>query len=83
MPTESGKPFTQTQGQYLAFIHYYTRLNRVAPAESDFQRYFDTTPPTIHSMILRLEKLGLIERTPRMPRSIKLLVPPETLPLLE
>jgi hypothetical protein len=27
--------FTHLQGQYLAFIHLYTKLNRQAPAEAD------------------------------------------------
>lgn len=31
--------FTDLQGQYIAFIHAYTRLNRRAPAEADMQRF--------------------------------------------
>src|SRR4029079_17971590 len=31
----SAKPFTPKQGQYLAFIHLYTRLHRKPPAETD------------------------------------------------
>ena len=27
------------QGQYLAFIHYYTKVNGKPPAEADMQRY--------------------------------------------
>ena len=30
--------FTEKQGQYLAFIHMYTKLNRRPPAEADMQR---------------------------------------------
>jgi len=66
---------TKTQGQYLAFIVTYTKLNRRAPAEADFQRYFDVTPPSVHNMILTLERRGFIKRTPGRPRSIELLVP--------
>jgi len=35
-----GKSFTPKQGQYLAFIHLYTRLHRRPPAETDMQEYF-------------------------------------------
>jgi len=66
--------FTNKQGQYLAFIHSYTKLNRRAPAEADMQRYFEVTPPTVHRMVMELEKRGLIARTPLVARSIKLLV---------
>ncbi|GAB5540372.1 MAG: hypothetical protein SangKO_001320 [Sandaracinaceae bacterium] len=31
--------FTDKQGQYLAFIHAYTKLNRRPPAESDMERF--------------------------------------------
>ncbi len=76
-------PFTDKQGQYLAFIHAYTKLTRQAPAEADMQRFFRVTPPTVHRMVIELEKRGLIERTPRVSRSIKLLVEPADLPPLE
>lgn len=75
--------FTTLQGQYLAFIHTYTKLNRRAPAEADMQRYFRVTPPTVHHMVMELEKRGLISRQPHQPRSIQLLIPPELLPPLD
>ena len=75
--------FTDKQGQYLAFIHAYTKLNRRPPAEADMQRYFEVTPPTVHRMVVELEKRGLISRTPRASRSIKLLVAPSLLPALD
>lgn len=75
--------FTSLQGQYLAFIHAYTKLNRQAPAEADMQRYFRVTPPTVHRMVLELEKRGLISRQPHQPRSIQLLVPFDLLPPLD
>ena len=74
--------FTPLQGQYLAFIYAYTQLNRRPPAESDFQYYFQVTAPSVHQMILTLERQGLIRRTPRTARSITLQVPPESLPIL-
>jgi DNA-binding MarR family transcriptional regulator len=66
--------FTAKQGQYLAFIYYYSKVNGRSPAESDMQRYFKVTPPTVHDMVLTLEQKGFISRVPHQPRSIKLLV---------
>jgi hypothetical protein len=74
--------FTEKQGQYLAFIHTYMKLNRRPPAEADMQDYFGVTPPTVHQMVLQLEKRGLIRRRPRQARSIELLVAAEAIPPL-
>jgi repressor LexA len=74
--------FTAKQGQYLAFIHNYTKIHRQAPAESDLERYFRVSPPAIHDMIKTLERNGFIERTLGQARSIRLLVQPEHLPRL-
>jgi DNA-binding MarR family transcriptional regulator len=74
--------FTPKQGQYLAFIDAYTRVNRQPPAEADICRYFGMTPPSVHQMILTLERAGFITRQPGAPRSIEILVPPEQLPVL-
>ena len=75
--------YTEKQGQYLAFIYYYTKIHRRPPAESDMQRYFGTTPPTVHQMVLTLERKGLIAREPGKARTIRVLLPPEELPPLE
>lgn len=75
--------YTQRQGQYLAYIHYYTKIHGCAPSEADMQRYFRVSPPSVHQMILTLEKRGLIRRLPGQARSISLLVPREELPDLE
>jgi Mn-dependent DtxR family transcriptional regulator len=84
MSSVSASPrFTEKQGQYLAFIHTYVLLNRQPPAEADFQRFFCVTPPSVHQMIIQLERLGFIRRTPRQARSIELLVPTEGLPTLQ
>lgn len=77
------KRYTAKQGQYLAFIFYYTKVHRVAPAETDMQKYFRVSPPSVHQMVLTLEANGFIERIPRQARSIRLLIPPEELPGLE
>jgi hypothetical protein len=75
--------FTAKQGQYLAFIYHYTKLHRMAPAESDLERYFQVSPPSIHEMVKTLERNGLIEKIPGQARSIRLLVQPDHLPRLE
>jgi len=75
--------FTEKQGQYLAFIYYYTKVNRRPPAEADMQRYFRVTPPSVHQMVVALEANGFIARVPGQGRSIRLLVPREELPELE
>ena len=83
MSTTSPRRFTDKQGQYLAFIYTYTLLNRFPPAETDFQRFFRVTPPSVHQMIIELERRGLISRIPRQPRTIKLILPVEDLPQLQ
>lgn len=77
------KPYTQKQGQYLAYIHYYSKLHGRPPSEADMQQYFRVSPPSVHQMVLTLERRGLIERTPWQARSIRLLIPREELPDLE
>jgi DNA-binding MarR family transcriptional regulator len=71
---ESPSEFTQRQGQYLAFIHAYTLVNGRPPAQADMQRFFGVTPPTVHQMLLTLEKAGLISRRPGVARCVTVLV---------
>ena len=78
MSTTSPPPrFTDKQGQYLAFIHAYVVLNGRPPAETDMERFFRVTPPTVHSMVIKLEACGFIRRIPRQARSIELVVAAE------
>lgn len=72
--------FTDKQGQYLAFIYWYTKLNRQPPAEKDMQRFFEVTPPSVHQMVMTLDRKGFINRELGKARSIKLLVAREDLP---
>ena len=74
------KRYTDKQGQYLAFLFYYTRIHGNAPSEADMQMYFRVSPPSVHQMILTLEARGLISRVPGQARSIRLLLPREELP---
>ena len=76
-------PYTSRQGQFLAFIHHYTALHGRAPAEAELVEFFQVTPPSVHQMILTLERRGLISRTPGQARSIRLAMPYETLPPLQ
>jgi Mn-dependent DtxR family transcriptional regulator len=77
------KPFTHKQGQYLAFIYYYSKVNGRPPAEAEMQRYFRVSPPSVHQMVVTLEANGYIERTPGQGRSLRLLLAREDLPDLE
>jgi len=63
----------------LAYIHLYTRLHRRPPAEADIQQYFRVTPPSVHQMVLTLERAGFIRRQPGVARSIEVLVDPKLL----
>lgn len=82
MATPSSSRFTETQGQYLAFIHAYSLVNGRPPAEADIQRFFAVTPPSVHNMIKELERRGLVTRVPRQPRTITVSVPVDELPRL-
>ncbi len=75
--------YTKRQGQFLAYIHQYSLVNGCAPAEADMQRFFQITPPSVHSMVLTLERRGFIRRVPGQARSITLIVSPESLPSLK
>jgi len=74
--------FTDKQGQYLAFIYAYTRIHARPPAEADLQHHFRVSPPSVHQMVLTLERAGLIRRRPGVARSIEVLIAPELLPIL-
>ena len=74
--------FTEKQGQYLAFMYNYTVMFGRPPAEADLQRFFGTTPPTIHQMLRKLMDKKLISRTPGQARSIEVLVDPDEIPRL-
>jgi DNA-binding MarR family transcriptional regulator len=84
MSSASASPrFTEKQGQYLAFIYMYALVNGRPPAEADMQRFFEVTPPSVHQMVVQLERLGFIRRTPRQARSIEVVVPADQLPTLQ
>mgnify|MGYP002640283470 FL=1 len=79
----SDRPYTSKQGQYLAFIHAYTKVMRQPPAIADFARYFEVAPPSAQRMVMQLAKLGLIRKTPGAARSIRLTLAAADLPTLD
>jgi hypothetical protein len=79
----SGKAFTHRQGQFLAFISSYTKLHRQGPSELDLRVFFGLTPPSVHSMIVKLHQLGLVSRQTGKPRSVRVTVSKEQVPELQ
>jgi DNA-binding MarR family transcriptional regulator len=75
-------PYTEKQGQYLAFIYYYSKINRNPPAEADMQKFFSVSAPSVHRMLVDLERKNLIQRKPGQARSVRVLLPPQQLPEL-
>ena len=75
--------FTAKQGQYLAFIYYYSKIRSRAPAEADLRRFFRVTPPVVHQMIKTLQVRGCIDREAGKGRSIRLRLTRADLPDLE
>jgi DNA-binding MarR family transcriptional regulator len=82
-PCPAPAPYTGKQGQYLAFIYYYTKIHGRSPSEADMQEYFEVSPPAVHQMVLSLERLGFIKRTPGQGRSLRLFLPRDQLPDLQ
>lgn len=86
MPTAPVSPpprWTERQGQYLAFIYDYTKVNRQPPAETDIARFFGLAPPSVHRMVVELVERGLLAKTPGAARSLRVLVRRTELPELE
>ena len=74
---------TKLYGQARSVFGLHLRLHtraRPPPAEADLQRHFGVSPPSVHQMVLTLERAGFIRRQPRTPRSIELLIDPTQLP---
>ena len=67
----------------MAFIYTYSHMFRRPPAETDMQRHFEVSPPSVHQMVVTLERNGLIRRQPGVARSIEILVSPQEIPILD
>jgi LexA DNA binding domain-containing protein len=76
---------TRQQGQFLAFIREYMMRNYagVAPSHAEFQRFFNLTPPSVNSMLIRLQKRGFIRRIPGKARAIELVINLDLIPPLD
>ena len=76
---------TRQQGQFLAFIREYMMRNEagVAPSHADFMRFFNLTPPSVNSMLIRLEQRGFIRRIPGKARAIELTINLDWIPPLD
>ena len=55
----------------------------LAPSHADFQKHFDLTPPSVNSMLIRLEQRGFIKRIPGQARAIQIVISPDSIPKLE
>lgn len=82
VPREA-EPFTPKQGQYLAFIYYYTKIHERPPSKAGFQRFFRVTRPVVHQMIKTLAARGYVDREPGTARSIRLRLTRAQLPDLD
>lgn len=65
------------QREYLEFIRKCMDRYGRSPAESDVQRHFLVSAPSVNQMMRMLARRGFITRQPGVPRSIRL-VEPET-----
>jgi DNA-binding MarR family transcriptional regulator len=72
--------YTLRQGQYLAFIFYYTRVNRRPPAEADIRNYFGVSSASTHQMVRVLVEKGLIKKEKGKARSMSVLIEQGQLP---
>jgi len=65
---------TKRQLDYLMFIRkYLTRYGR-APAESDIERHFLVSAPSVNQMMQKLERRGFITRQAGVPRSARICI---------
>ena len=76
---------THQQGQFLAFIREYKMRNEagVAPTHAALQKFFNLTPPSVNSMLIRLERRGFIRRIAHQVRGIELIINPDWIPPLD
>ena len=76
---------TRQQGQFLAYISEYMTRNHagLAPTHTALQYFFNLTPPSVNSMLKRLEARGFISRVPGKARGIQLTIDPEFIPPLD
>ncbi len=72
---------TGRQLEYLAFIaKYIARFGR-SPAESDIERHFLVSAPSVNQMMQTLERRGFIARQKGVPRSVQICIALQQHPL--
>lgn len=74
--------YTPEQGQYLAYIFHFTKVNYRLPTDLDVQRYFRVSRAAVHEMILSLENAGWVFRSREHPGSIAIMLKRDHLPEL-
>ena len=65
---------TKRQLDYLLFIAKYLGRYGRAPAESDIERHFLVSAPSVNQMMQMLERRGFISREPGVPRSARICI---------
>ena len=78
----TGDPGGITTFDAALLVRIHAPSPQAAGRGADMQVYFRVSPPSVHQMVLTLEREGFIRRQPRAPRSIELLVDPRQLPEL-
>lgn len=71
--TDAAAP-TKRQLEYLLFIAKYLGRYGRAPAESDIERHFLVSAPSVNQMMQMLERRGFISRKPGVPRSARICI---------
>ena len=79
MATPSSSRFTDTQGQYLAFIHAYALVNGRPPAEADIARTLETT--ALQRRPTTVGTAGLWEPHPQATPTVSEAIQPRFAPL--
>lgn len=75
--------YSPRQGQFIAFIHHYTKVSGQAPTDRDVERYFKISSSAAREMIERLEWGKFVACSDTKPRTLRVLIPAEQVPLLE
>lgn len=71
---------TPTQARYLSYIHTYTEGFGLPPSELEIADAIGVSPPSANQMMKTLERKGLIQRQPGVPRSIQILIDRDAIP---
>lgn len=72
--TNDAEAPTKRQLEYLQFMAKYIRRYGRAPAESDIERHFLVSAPSVNQMMQMLERRGFISRKPGVPRSARICI---------